>query len=96
MHPFIKSSTQPNRPQHIHNYTPTSYIHDYPTRFSHNDRLYIPNTNTHSNTQTTDFLTEQYMQTWNTLPISLRNIAAPGLFKKKLKLHLLEQQKGQC
>lgn len=95
MHPFIQSSTQPNRPQHIHNYTPTSYIHEYPTRFSHNDHLYIPNTNTHSNKQTY-FLTEQYMQTWNTLPTSLRNITALGLFKKELKFHLLDQQKRQC
>ena len=97
MHPFIHPSTQPNRPQHNHDYTPTSHIHNHHTRYSIDGHLYIPNTNKYSLTQTpthtTDFLTEQYTNTWNTLPTHLRSIAAPTVFKKNLKLFLLDKQR---
>jgi hypothetical protein len=88
MRPFLQSSTQPNRPQHVHDYTPTSFVHDYPTRFSQNDNLYIPNA-------TNDYFTDQYKQTWNSLPASLRNTSTAGIFKKNLKKYLLDQQQRQ-
>jgi hypothetical protein len=97
MHPFIHPRTQPNRPQHNHNYTLTSNIHNYPTRYSCDDHLFIPNTNKYSLTQqpkhTTDHFTEQYADTWNALPAYLRQTIALAAFKTELRLFLLDNQR---
>jgi hypothetical protein len=97
MHPFIHPRTQPNRPQHNHYYTLTSNIHNYPTRYSRDGHLFIPNTNKYSLTQrpkhTTDHFTEQYADTWNTLPAQLRQIIALATFKNELRLFLLDNQR---
>ena len=52
MHPFIHPKKELNRPDHNHHYQLTSDIHNYPTRYSLDDHLFIPNTTQHSKTGT--------------------------------------------
>jgi len=73
MHPFIHPPTQLNRPEHNHNYIWTSQIHEYPTRYSQQKHLYIPNTTHHNTTQPhphMEHLTKQASNIWNTLPLT--------------------------
>jgi hypothetical protein len=101
IHPFIHPKKQLNRPEHNHDYQPISHIHEYPTRYSQDNHLYIPNTHQHirrnSNTRTpkhtTTHLTAHYMATWNTIPLEIRNITSPKIFAKKTKKYLLNKQK---
>jgi hypothetical protein len=101
IHPFIHPRKRLNRPEHNHDYQPVSHIHEYPTRHSLANHLYIPNTHQHirrnSNTRTpkhsTTHFSAKYMTTWNTIPIEIRNITSHKVFLKKTKRYLLTKQK---
>jgi hypothetical protein len=101
VYPFIHPKKQPNRPEHNHNYQPVSHIHEYPTRYSLDNHMFIPNTHQHirrnSNTRTpkhtTAHFTAKNMATWNTIPVQIRSITSYKVFMKKTKHFLLNQQK---
>jgi hypothetical protein len=97
MHPFVypqPKKKQPNRPEHNHNYTPVSHIHDYPTRHSLQQHQFIPNTASRP-TNTIDHFTAQYSEVWNSVPLEFRCLSSLDTFKTALKLHLLEKQSEQ-
>ena len=87
--------SQPNRPEHNHNYVSIAQIHDYPTRYSQQRHHYIPaystfrtRTTTHSISHTT----ERNTKAWNSIPTEIRNINNHKKFKQTLKQYLLKQQ----
>jgi hypothetical protein len=82
--PFIHHTNTANRPEHIHAYTRAAQIHDYPTRFSHQQqKLSI---------HFTEYFTEIYTKVWNKLPLELRAIKSLAIFKRRTKEYLLQQQ----
>jgi hypothetical protein len=97
MHPFINPQEQNiNRPQHNHHYIKTSEIHPYPTRYSENQSLYIPNTYQYSKIYkpkyTIHYSTKKYAHIWNTLPHNITNIKNIKEFKKSLATYLQKKQ----
>ena len=84
MHPFIHPKKQLNRPEHNHNYTQTSSVHNHATRLAKQNHQFI--------NYSTEHLTKQYAKTWNSIPAQLRNITSASTFKTQLKTHLLKQQ----
>ena len=95
-HPFIHLPKRLNRPEHNHNYLTTAHIHDYPTRHSQQQHLYIPNTyHVHTATNakhTIDYTTERNTRVWNSVPPEIRQITNLKAFKAKLRNYLLEKQ----
>jgi hypothetical protein len=96
MHPFIHPESPLNRPEHDHNYTLTSQIHNHQTRYSTQNHQFIPQLKHYSKTRkptlTTEHLTANYTKVWNSLPTELRNIKSKDSFKKLTKQYLLTQQ----
>lgn len=96
-HPFIHLPRPLNRPEHNHNYITTAHIHDYPTRHSRRQHLYIPNTHhpnrTTGTAHTIDYTTERNTRVWNAVPVEIRQITGLKTFSTKLRNFLLEKQK---
>jgi hypothetical protein len=85
MHPFIYPSKKPlNRPEHNHNYTPVSAVHNHRTRYAATNHQRI--------TDTMEHFTRAHANTWNSLPAKLSNISNRKAFTTQLKLHLLHKQ----
>jgi hypothetical protein len=98
-HPFIHLPKPLNRPEHNHNYISTAHIHDYPTRHSQKQHVYIPNTHhphkTTDTTHTIDHTTERNTRVWNSVPLEIRQITGLKAFSAKLRHYLLESQARQ-
>ena len=96
MHPFIypNPKEQLNRPEHNHNYTPVSHIHDYLIRYSLQEHQFIPNTAKRP-TNTIEHFTAQYSEVWNSILLEFRCLSSRDTFKTALKLYLLEKQNEQ-
>ena len=103
IHPHIHHNTneqKTNRPEHDHQYTPTTQIHNHQTRLTNQQLHYIPNPNllkqakktNRKATHTAKHLNTKYIRIWNELPIELREIKKINKFKHELKQHILEQQ----
>jgi hypothetical protein len=96
IHPYIHQTTQVNRPEHNHTYMWIAQIHDYPTRHSTQQKHYVPIPSKHSKkakpTFSTAYLTQQYTEVWNTIPLKLRENRSLSIFKKELKSYLLIEQ----
>jgi hypothetical protein len=98
-HPFIYPTAQPNRPIHAHEYLFTAQIHEHKTRYATQRHQYIPNPHQYSKTReprhTMDIMTRQFSNTWNSLPLRIRQTQNLQAFKTLLKAHLLEAQNEQ-
>jgi hypothetical protein len=94
MHPFIHPTKQLNRPEHDHNYPSVFQRHNYPTRHSLQNKLYIANYNSQKQhpTREIEHLTAKAADTWNLLPETLRSIRSIQVFKQKTKQYLLNRQ----
>jgi hypothetical protein len=97
MHPFIHPPNEDiNRPEHNHHYTLVSQIHQYPTRFSEKQSLYIPNTNQYSETyiphHTISHSTAKYANIWNQIPHHIKTIQNIKHFKTTLANYLQHTQ----
>jgi hypothetical protein len=98
LHPFIHPKKQLNRPQHDNHSLSVAQIHDYPTRHSLQQHLYVPNPNAHrkSQTKTPTHETSHFMTKnatiWNSLPQHIRAENNRKAFKTALKEHLLHEQ----
>ena len=87
IHPYIhKDDTPINRPEHNHQYTKASQIHNHSTRYATQKHHYI--------SHDTEHLTKKYTTIWNTIPQKYREITQITPFKNKIKHHLLNKQKG--
>ena len=87
IHPYIhKDDTPINRPEHNHQYTKTSQIHNHSTRYATQKHHYI--------SHDTEHLTKKFTKIWNTIPQKYREITKITLFKNKIKDYLLNKQKG--
>jgi hypothetical protein len=87
MHPFIYPSKPLNRPEHNHNYTPVSAVHNHATRYATTKHQYIPDNAEH-------FATE-HTAVWNAIPNEYLCLSKLTTFKQRLKLYLLEKQKNE-
>ena len=84
MHPFIHPKKQLNRPEHNHNYTPTSDIHHHATRYAAANHLHISDTLEH--------FPAIHTAIWNSLPPKLTNIRSRKTFSTETKHYLLQKQ----
>ena len=84
MHPYIHPIKTASRPEHQHNYTKAKSAHTHATRQATAHKL--------AQLSATAPLSQRYITLWNALPESIRETTAPDIFKKELKLHLLEHQ----
>jgi hypothetical protein len=97
MHPFIHPpKKQLNRPEHNHEYTPVSKIHNHRTRYSLKKHQFIPHAKHYSKsrepTLTMEHFPRQHAAVWNSLPAHLRDIKSKTTFKTETKQHLLNKQ----
>ena len=96
MHRFIHPQELKNRPEHDHNYTLVSEIHDHHTRYSHQQHRFMPHApNPRSPAQPThhiEHLTALYTTVWNKLPQQLKTTANYNAFKLELKNYLVDKQ----
>lgn len=87
MHPFIyppPNKAPLNRPEHNHNFTPASEIHDHNTRYTTANRQHL--------TDDMEHFTRAHATVWNSLPPELSNTHNRNAFKEALQLHLLQKQ----
>ena len=87
MHPFIypPPNKEPlNRPEHNHNFTPASEIHNHNTRYTTVNRQHL--------TDNMEHFTRAHAIIWNSLPPKLSNTRTRNTFKTELKVHLLRKQ----
>lgn len=90
VHPYLHwhpPLSLPNRPHNNNNYTFVTEIHNYETRYALNKHLYIPN-----NTKSIPSSTKQRTQTWNQLPLTIRQNPNLATFKKEISTYLLRLQ----
>ena len=95
MHPFIYPQGQRNRPEHNHHYIWTTQIHDYPTRYSRQQRHYITNNNRRAVVDMTD-TTRRNSKIWNSIPLEIQHMRNKQQFKQRLTDYLLKQQSDEA
>jgi hypothetical protein len=101
LHQYIHPTEEDrNRPEHNHNYTLTTQVHDHQTRQAQENKYYIPNSNLlrqakitqRTAEHTAEHFNTKYITIWNKLPKKLRDNTNPNNFKKEVKTHLLKKQ----
>ena len=89
-HPTPSSNT--NRPQHNHVYTPVSQNHPHKTRYAQQQHLYNPSTaRIKRNPASSSYINQRNTAVWNNLPATIANIRSLSNFKAILKTYLLAQ-----
>lgn len=96
MHPHIHPQDKVNRPEHDHNYTLTSQVHNHRTRYSAQNHHFIPHAKHYSKSKqpaiTAAHYTAQYTRVWNSIPAALKADPSRLSLKHRLKSYLLDRQ----
>jgi hypothetical protein len=93
MHPFIHPTDNINRPEHNHNYTKISEIHNHQTRRSTQNHLFtFHHQSSKKAPEQSEHLTKQYARIWNSIPQNIREIKQKDSFKQELQKFLLAKQ----